>query len=50
MADEAEALIVRIKLDVTVNGSESGEPDLGPVIAYPCEPVNAQGEDLPRSC
>jgi hypothetical protein len=40
----------RIKLGVTVNGSLSGRPDLGPVIAYSCDPVNAKGEDLPRTC
>lgn len=40
----------QIKLDVVVNGSDSGEPRLGPVIGYVCDPVNAQGEDLPRTC
>jgi hypothetical protein len=29
-------------------GSESGEPDLGSVIQFPCEPVDEQGNDLPR--
>jgi hypothetical protein len=40
----------RIKFDVTVKGSESGEPELGPVIGYMCDPVNSRGEDLPRTC
>jgi hypothetical protein len=40
----------RIKLGVTVNGSDSGEPELGAVIGYVCDPVNARGEDLPRTC
>jgi hypothetical protein len=40
----------RIKLGVVVKGSASGQPKLGPVIGYVCDPVNAQGEDLPRSC
>jgi hypothetical protein len=40
----------RIKLDAVVNGSASGQPVLGPVVAYLCDPVNAQGEDLPRTC
>lgn len=40
----------RLKLDVVVKGSESGEPVLGPLSVYPCNPVNARGEDLPRTC
>lgn len=40
----------RIRLGVTVKGSSSGEPELGPVIGYRCDRVNAQGEDLPRTC
>jgi hypothetical protein len=40
----------RLKLDAVVNGSESGEPVLGPVGEYVCDPVNARGEDLPRTC
>jgi len=40
----------RLKLDVVVNGSVSGEPELGPVIGYVCDPVNDRGEDLPRTC
>lgn len=38
----------RYKLSVVVMGSESGEPDLGPVIQSPCDPVDDQGNDLPR--
>jgi hypothetical protein len=38
------------KLDAVVKGSESGEPVLGPVGEYLCDPVNARGEDLPRTC
>jgi hypothetical protein len=40
----------RIKLGVVVKGSDSGEPKLGPVIGYVCDPVNTRGEDLPRTC
>jgi hypothetical protein len=40
----------RIKLGVVVNGSDSGEPELGPVVGYVCDPVNAQGKDLPGTC
>lgn len=40
----------RFKLDVVVNGSESGKPELGPVIELICDPVNARDEDLPRTC
>jgi len=38
----------RYKLNVVVMGSESGEPDLGSVLQVPCEPVDDQGNDLPR--
>jgi hypothetical protein len=37
------------KLDVVVFGTESGEPELGPVGQLLCNPVNSRGEDLP-SC
>lgn len=40
----------RLKLGAVVNGSDSGQPKLGPVIEYVCDPVNARGEDLPRPC
>jgi hypothetical protein len=40
----------RLKLGVVVNGSDSGQPKLGPVTEYVCDPVNARGEDLPRPC
>jgi hypothetical protein len=35
----------RIKLGVTVNGSDSGKPELGPVLAYVCDPINARTKD-----
>lgn len=40
----------RFKLDVVVNGSESGEPVLGPVGEYVCDPVNARGEETGIGC
>lgn len=40
----------RIKLDVVVKGSDNGEPEIGPVTAFPCERMNPRGEDLPRTC
>lgn len=39
-----------VKLGVVVFGTDSGEPKLGPVIAYACDPVNSRGEDLPSTC